>query len=139
MARPTMCSAEDGQPAAYLITDTDTGDTFAPCVAHWIDLCMQVAGSQAAAAAEAESDDSAAGAAAIIAEHAVSPEVAAAMADDAAGVTVELGDAGEPMPADSSEPGQRRRTRAKLAERPDSAATSEAVVPWPDLGKHSAE
>lgn len=47
MGNAVLCTAGDGQPAAYMITDMVEGGNTLVCAAHWIDLCLSVA--QAAA------------------------------------------------------------------------------------------
>lgn len=47
MGNAVLCTADDGQPAAYMITDMVEGGNTLVCAAHWVDLCLSVA--QAAA------------------------------------------------------------------------------------------
>jgi hypothetical protein len=135
MARPITCESLDGNPAAYMITDLFDGTTFAVCVEHWVDLCGNVAasrrpdadtGAEAVEVEAAEADD---------ADPGTVSELAAAVAADL-GVDVSTV-AVTHLPGDgpTPEPAQRARTRRKLAERPDSTATSEAAVPWPRVGE----
>ena len=43
MGNAVLCMADDGQPAAYMITDMIDGGNTLVCAAHWVDLCMSVA------------------------------------------------------------------------------------------------
>jgi hypothetical protein len=135
MARPITCESLDGNPAAYMITDLSDGTTFAVCVEHWVDLCTNVANSQQGAQDEQATPGNPVPDASDHADFLTGAEIESARSQ---GIEVE-GD-GDPgpvaiTPADLDEPVQRARTRRKLAERPDSTATSEANVPWPRVGE----
>ena len=43
MGNAVLCTADDGQPAAYMITDMVDGGNTLVCAAHWVDLCLSVA------------------------------------------------------------------------------------------------
>jgi hypothetical protein len=38
-----MCDSDDGQPAAFLVTNLDNGDTLSPCLAHAGDVFASLA------------------------------------------------------------------------------------------------
>jgi hypothetical protein len=135
MARPITCESLDGNPAAYMITDLSDGTTFAVCVEHWVDLCGNVAAQQQGAQDEQATPGNPVPDASDHADFLTGAELESARSR---GVEVEgdiAPEADECAPADLGEPVQRARTRRKLAERPDSTATSEAAVPWPRVGE----
>lgn len=131
MARTMLCDAADDREAAYLVTDLANGDATAWCQEHFTDLCASVT----RAAEEAIAADDAP----------VTPQVVDDVVDEApAVVDVQLpDDAVSPGPLalaardefleknTAREMAARERTRRKLADRPDSAATSLDVVPEP--------
>jgi hypothetical protein len=110
MAQAMMCDQHPDRAAAYIVTDLSDGDTFTACGECWVQMCAAVA----VAAAAVESD---------AADHGVQPQ------------DLGEGPANDPAPRSRRkrpESEHRERTRRKLANRPDSAATSLAVVPEPD-------
>jgi hypothetical protein len=131
MARIILCDAEDGRVAAYMVSDHEAGTTTAWCAEHFADLCASVT----RAAEEAIAAD----------RTPVTPQVVDDVVDEApAVVDVQLpDDTVSPGPLalaardefleknTAREMAARERTRRKLADRPDSAATSLDVVPEP--------
>jgi len=131
MARMMMCDAADDREAAYLVTDLANGDATAWCQEHFTDLCATVT----RAAEEQVAADTGP----------VDPQDVDEPGDEVpAVVDVQLPDNDGPFSTvaagvelarqsaeDLAEVTQRNRTRRKLAERPDSAATSLDTVPEP--------
>jgi len=131
MARMMMCDAADDREAAYLVTDLSSGDAAAWCQEHFTDLCAAVTrAAEEAIAADTEpvapqdvdgpTDE-------LQLEHDVQlPPGNSADVPHVGGLVID-----EQAAADYAESNHRDRTRRKLAERPDSAATSLDVVPEP--------
>lgn len=131
MARIILCDAEDGRVAAYMVSDHEAGTTTAWCAEHFADLCASVT----RAAEEALEID----------ELTPHPQDLDNPGDEApAVVDVQLPAPPDgymeivpPIPAEmvgdklAAAMDQEIKTRRKLAERPDSAATSLDVVPEP--------
>lgn len=131
MARTMLCDAGDDREAVYLVTDLTNGDATAWCQEHFTDLCANVT---RAAEDALEVDE--------LTPH---PQDLDNPGDEPpAVVTVDSPAAPDgyvelvpPIPAElvgdkiHAELDQRDRTRRKLADRPDSAATSLDVVPEP--------
>lgn len=133
MARIWPCDM--GHPeqveAAYLITDQANGDVTAlcvTCVVEWAGAVVQAA-YPAPDPADGDgglgfSDET------IVRAMTDGPLVAA---QDTAAVPVPDGPPTRRAPRKRSEQAHRARVRRELAERPDSASTSEDDVPWPPI------
>jgi len=92
-----------------MVTDVDAADTRAYCQQHFLAMCIDVIN----AAVEAMPDEPEPG----------EPEPDEPLVTNPANLTG-LADG-------STAAEQERKTRRKLAARPDGAATSETVAPWP--------
>jgi len=161
VARPINCDNGHAEPidAAYMITDMASGDVIALCPGCMVDFAAGICRGWGLVVAPPELVN-----AAVLAQgDPPAPIVDAPLPEDDAGATVEPGELAREMrdefataytlrpdplvgeavivarPEPQPETTHRARTRRRLAARPDSAATSEAVVGWDDLGSAATD
>jgi hypothetical protein len=122
---------EDTVPAAYMVTDLASGDVIALCSGCMVELgagMVRGVGGTVTMPGQAEPEPSPEPAAVPAIMDAPLPEMSAAESNQAAADA-----ANDEARAEARVLAHQERTRGKLAARPDSAPTSETVVPWPSV------